>query len=148
MLVNYAGSRPLRPHAVTKIGNMFLASDYVLTHTELATMEGANEAARRAVNGILALSPGSAADCAVKPFDEPLQFLRNWDQRRLDGKKNWNFGWGKTLLSIGTHVAVAGCRTLVAAKNLLSGATVPPADLSRSSPLRAPGPADPATTTA
>jgi uncharacterized protein with NAD-binding domain and iron-sulfur cluster len=35
------------------IPNLFLASDYVRTHTDLATMEGANEAARRAVNGLL-----------------------------------------------------------------------------------------------
>ena len=33
--------------------NLFLASDYVRTYTDLATMEAANEAARRAVNGIL-----------------------------------------------------------------------------------------------
>ena len=39
--------------AVTRIGNLFLAADFVRTHTDLATMEGANEAARRAVNGIL-----------------------------------------------------------------------------------------------
>ena len=41
------------PDAVTRIPNLFLASDYVRTYTDLATMEGANEAARRAVNGIL-----------------------------------------------------------------------------------------------
>ena len=39
--------------AVTAIPNLFLASDYIQTYTDLATMEGANEAARRAVNGIL-----------------------------------------------------------------------------------------------
>ena len=33
--------------------NLFLAADYVRTYTDLATMEGANEAARRAVNAIL-----------------------------------------------------------------------------------------------
>ena len=43
----------LRPEAATAIPNLFLASDYVRTHTDLATMEGANEAARRAVNAIL-----------------------------------------------------------------------------------------------
>ena len=45
---------------MTRIPNLFLASDYVRTHTDLATMEGANEAARRAVNGILDAT-GSAA---------------------------------------------------------------------------------------
>ena len=36
-----------------RIPNLVLAADYVRTHTDLATMEGANEAARRAVNAIL-----------------------------------------------------------------------------------------------
>ena len=53
LLVNTANSWEDRPDAVTRIPNLFLASDYVRTHTDLATMEGANEAARRAVNGIL-----------------------------------------------------------------------------------------------
>ena len=50
----------LRPEAVTKIPNLFLASDYVRTDTDLATMEAANEAARRAVNGILEASGSDA----------------------------------------------------------------------------------------
>ena len=60
LLVNTAGSWAHRPDAVTRIPNLFLASDYVRTHTDLATMEGANEAARRAVNGILAASGSTA----------------------------------------------------------------------------------------
>src|SRR5215210_984887 len=51
LLVNTASSWADRPDAVTRIPNLFLASDYVRTPTDLATMEGANEAARRAVNG-------------------------------------------------------------------------------------------------
>ena len=43
----------LRPEATTATPNLFFASDYVRTHTDLATMERANEAARRAVNGML-----------------------------------------------------------------------------------------------
>ena len=53
LLVNTVGSWAWRPNAATAIENLFLASDYVRTYTDLATMEGANEAARRAVNGIL-----------------------------------------------------------------------------------------------
>ena len=53
LLINTAGSWADRPDAVTRIPNLFLAADFVRTHTDLATMEGANEAARRAVNGIL-----------------------------------------------------------------------------------------------
>ena len=53
LLVNTKGSWADRPDAATRIPNLFLAADYVRTYTDLATMEGANEAARRAVNGIL-----------------------------------------------------------------------------------------------
>ncbi len=53
LLVNRPGTLALRPTARTKISNMFLAADYVKTATNLACMEGANEAARHAVNAIL-----------------------------------------------------------------------------------------------
>ncbi len=53
LLVNRPGTLALRPDARTKISNMFLAADYVSTATNLACMEGANEAARLAVNAIL-----------------------------------------------------------------------------------------------
>ncbi len=53
LLINTIGSWRNRPDAVTAIENLFLASDYVRTHTDLASMEGANEAARRAVNGMV-----------------------------------------------------------------------------------------------
>ena len=46
LLINTAGSWEDRPEAVTAVDNLFLAADYVRTHTDLATMEGANEAAR------------------------------------------------------------------------------------------------------
>ena len=48
-----------------------LAADYVRTYTDLATMEGANEAARRAVNAILDATGSSAARCMVWPLREP-----------------------------------------------------------------------------
>ena len=54
LLVNTAGSWRHRPTAeLPEVDNLFLASDYVQTYTDLATMEAANEAARRAVNAIL-----------------------------------------------------------------------------------------------
>ena len=53
LLVNYVDTWRLRPEAVTRIPNLFLASDYVRTFTDIATMEGGNEAARRAVDGVL-----------------------------------------------------------------------------------------------
>lgn len=74
LLINTAGSWGDRPEAVTSIENLFLVSDYVRTHTDLATMEGANEAARRAVNGILDASGSSAPRCGVWPLEEPAIF--------------------------------------------------------------------------
>jgi hypothetical protein len=54
--------------------NLLLASDYVRTHTDLATMEGANEAARRAVNGILDRSGSTQPRCSVWALAEPAMF--------------------------------------------------------------------------
>ena len=48
-----------------------LAADYVRTNTDLATMEGANEAARRAVNAILDAGGSRAPRCEVWPLREP-----------------------------------------------------------------------------
>lgn len=77
LLVNITNSWQYRPEATIEIPNLFLASDYVRTYTDLATMEGANEAARRAVNGILAASGSSAAPCQLWPLKEPgIFFLR------------------------------------------------------------------------
>jgi uncharacterized protein with NAD-binding domain and iron-sulfur cluster len=74
LLVNTSGSWAHRPRAVTPVVNLFLASDYVRTHTDLATMESANEAARRAVNGILDASGSREPRCAVWSLSEPLLF--------------------------------------------------------------------------
>jgi uncharacterized protein with NAD-binding domain and iron-sulfur cluster len=82
LLVNTVGSWAKRPKARTEIPNLFLAADYVQTNTDLATMEGANEAARRAVNGILAESNSPAAPCQVWAFREPAVFdsLKAFDE--------------------------------------------------------------------
>jgi uncharacterized protein with NAD-binding domain and iron-sulfur cluster len=53
LFVHPRGSYAVRPDAQLRIPNLFLASDYVRTHTDLATMEAANEAARRAALAIL-----------------------------------------------------------------------------------------------
>jgi uncharacterized protein with NAD-binding domain and iron-sulfur cluster len=72
LLVNTAGSWPHRPSAdLPEVANLFLASDYVQTFTDLATMESANEAARRAVNAILDATDSDAERCCVWPLHEP-----------------------------------------------------------------------------
>ncbi len=74
LLVNTAGSWADRPQARTRIPNLLLASDFVRTHTDLATMEGANEAARRAVNAILDATGSPAERCPVWKLREPAIF--------------------------------------------------------------------------
>ena len=71
LLVNTTGSWTDRPDAVTKIRNLFLAADFVQTNTDLATMEAANEAARRAVNGILKASGSNEPPCYIFEMYEP-----------------------------------------------------------------------------
>jgi uncharacterized protein with NAD-binding domain and iron-sulfur cluster len=64
------------------VPNLFLASDYVKTTTDLPTMEGANEAARRAVNGILDLTGSTAARAQLFTFEEPAAFWFNrWEDQ-------------------------------------------------------------------
>ena len=72
LLVNTKGSWEHRPTAeLPEVDNLFLASDYVQTFTDLATMEAANEAARRAVNAILTASGSDAEPCGVWKLREP-----------------------------------------------------------------------------
>jgi uncharacterized protein with NAD-binding domain and iron-sulfur cluster len=83
LLVNTAGSWADRPEAALRaVPNLVLAADYVRTFTDLATMEGANEAARRAANAILDASGSRARRCDVWPLREPapLRPLRLLDR--------------------------------------------------------------------
>lgn len=75
LLVHPPGSWDVRPEAGTRIPNLVLASDYVKTHTNLATMEGANEAARRAVNAILERSGSTAGKSEIWPLVESGSIL-------------------------------------------------------------------------
>jgi uncharacterized protein with NAD-binding domain and iron-sulfur cluster len=86
LMINTAGSWAARPEAVTRIANLFLAADYVRTNTDIATMESANEAARRAVNGILDAAGTPASKCSVWDLDEPAVFkpFQALDRRRLE----------------------------------------------------------------
>lgn len=85
LLINTVGSWKNRPEAVTAIPNLFLAADFVRTHTDVASMESANEAARRAVNGVLAAAGATADACSVWRLDEPALFapLRALDRWRF-----------------------------------------------------------------
>ncbi len=91
LLVNLVDSWRLRPDAVTAIPNLFLASDYVRTHTDLATMEAANEAARRAVNGILDHCESGSNRCQVWELHEPEILLpwKEYDRARWERQLPW-----------------------------------------------------------
>lgn len=103
LMINTSGSLEYRPEAFTEIPNLFLASDYVRTNTDVACMEAANEAARRAVNALLDRAGSSAARVMVWPLKVPEIFRPFIDYDRLrfhlglrhaGAKQSW---WGKLL---------------------------------------------------
>jgi len=91
LLVNLVNTWDLRPTAHTQIPNFFLASDYVRTNTDLATMEAANEAARRAVNSILDYAGSNEPQCRIWKFNEPefLAFWQEQDHKRFEKGLPW-----------------------------------------------------------
>ena len=91
LLVSRVNTHRLRPAAETGVKHLYLASDYVNTYTDLATMEGANEAARRAVNAILTNHGINEGHYGVYPLEEPEIFkpFRDYDKKRFDQNKPW-----------------------------------------------------------
>ncbi|MBC7886077.1 MAG: FAD-dependent oxidoreductase [Saprospiraceae bacterium] len=102
LLVNQTNTWSLRPNAYTKIPNFYLASDYVKTNTDLATMEGANEAARRAVNCILDAEHKNNY-CTIWPLFSPgiLKLTQSYDKKRFKKGLDWtpNFPWWIKLIT-------------------------------------------------
>jgi uncharacterized protein with NAD-binding domain and iron-sulfur cluster len=92
LLVNYICTWDKRPDAFSLIPNLFLASDYVQTNTDIACMEAANEAARRAVNRILADAGVQAPPCKIWKLREPwiFWFWRRHDLSRYEQDLPWN----------------------------------------------------------
>jgi geranylgeranyl pyrophosphate synthase/uncharacterized protein with NAD-binding domain and iron-sulfur cluster len=119
LLVNLVDTWTLRPEATTQIPNLFLASDYVRTHTDLATMEGANEAARRAVNGFLDAVKWAGSRCEVWPLHEP-GILAPW---RLHDAARYRAGlpWDDTLTQIAVHAVRNASPLLARAAPALEG---------------------------
>ena len=93
-MTNKAGHLKWRPPAETDIDNLVLASDYVRTDIDLATMEGANEAGRRAANVINEKWYSGYEDCDVRPYPEPKTFA--WyhpiDKKAMDLGLPFSFG--------------------------------------------------------
>jgi uncharacterized protein with NAD-binding domain and iron-sulfur cluster len=84
LLINTVGSLKHRPEADTSIPNLVLAADYVRTDSDLACMESANEAARRATNAIIDRSGARADPCRLWSLEEPAVFdpLKRQDRVR------------------------------------------------------------------
>jgi uncharacterized protein with NAD-binding domain and iron-sulfur cluster len=106
-LTNEANSLQYRPAAGTGIGNLMLASDYVRTYCDIATMEGANEAGRRAANAVIDAEnvlgsnaippPAPIQRCGVWKYPEPFVFqtAQLLDKELLNA--NSPFSWGSLL---------------------------------------------------
>ncbi len=109
LLVNNINTWNLRPEASCGIKNLFFASDYVKTNTDLATMEGANEAARRTVNCILSSDNYPAKMCEIWEFSEPwfLSLTKKFDKKRFEQGLPWTIKaplWMLIITAIGALV--------------------------------------------
>ncbi|MFD5130449.1 hydroxysqualene dehydroxylase [Streptomyces olindensis] len=84
LLVHPTGTFHNRPTARTKVPNFFLAGDYVRTDVDLASMEGANESARHAVNALLDADDSDIERCRVWELYRPpeLEPLKRVDELR------------------------------------------------------------------
>jgi uncharacterized protein with NAD-binding domain and iron-sulfur cluster len=89
LFINRPNSWFLRPKVTTKIPNLLLASDYVQTQADLACMECACEAGRRAVNALLSKSGSAQAFCRTYPLDMPFKPLRIADKVAFDLGIDW-----------------------------------------------------------
>ncbi|SCK30437.1 NAD-binding domain and a Fe-S cluster-containing protein [Variovorax sp. HW608] len=94
LFINTPSSWGKRPQAGTGIENLVLASDYVQTNADLACMDSANEAGRRAVNALLDRTGSAAPRCQIWDMGMPELFLpfRMHDQERWDEGLPWDGG--------------------------------------------------------
>ncbi|MCT9094158.1 FAD-dependent oxidoreductase [Streptomyces sp. ASQP_92] len=76
LLINTTDSWAARPRAATAATNLFMAGDYVRSPVNLATMEGANQSARLAVNALLEKAGSTGAPAAVHALHQPEELER------------------------------------------------------------------------
>jgi hypothetical protein len=115
LLVNRVHSWTLRPDAYSLIPNLYLASDYVRTNTSMATMEAANEAARRAVNALIVRSGVRGVPlCEIRQLPAPafLGPARDHDAKRFAQGLPWSrhLPLGVVLRQQATLIATAVAR--------------------------------------
>jgi uncharacterized protein with NAD-binding domain and iron-sulfur cluster len=82
LFISTPGAWKNRPSARTRIPNLMLAADYVRVNIDTASMEGANEAGRRAANAVLDASGSRTEPAAVHALYRPPEFepLRRADE--------------------------------------------------------------------
>jgi uncharacterized protein with NAD-binding domain and iron-sulfur cluster len=83
LFIQQPGSWNLRPNSTTRIPNLFLAGDWVRNNINVTTMEGANEGARLAVNGLLAAAGSSAPRCTLGNLYVPPEFALDKAEDRV-----------------------------------------------------------------
>ncbi|RII13459.1 hypothetical protein DSC45_24205 [Streptomyces sp. YIM 130001] len=85
LLFHPVGTLHNRPTAKTAVPNFFLAGDYIRVPIELASMEGANSAARMAVNALLDQTGSDAERCKLTPMhrEAALEALKEEDLVRF-----------------------------------------------------------------
>jgi uncharacterized protein with NAD-binding domain and iron-sulfur cluster len=109
LLINCPGRWDHRPSAAPAgLSNLLLAADYVRSNTDLATMEGANEAARRAVNAILDREQIAGDRCAIfelyypdvlAPFRKLAAVWAVLDEARFEKDEKWRLPFDLDLSS-------------------------------------------------
>jgi uncharacterized protein with NAD-binding domain and iron-sulfur cluster len=86
LVVNTVDSLRSRPYPDTEAPNLAVAGDYARVETDLATMEAANEAGRRAANAVLDTAGDRSPRVEVWGLDEPRAFepLKRQDRVRYE----------------------------------------------------------------
>jgi len=84
LLINTVDSYGHRPPADPEVPNLYLAADHVRTHSDLASMEAANEAGRRAANAVVDDADLGALHADVWELPEPSVFEPLKAQDRLN----------------------------------------------------------------
>ncbi|SFF33410.1 NAD-binding domain and a Fe-S cluster-containing protein [Spirosoma endophyticum] len=94
LLVNTIVTNALRPDSHTRVDNLYLAADFVRTHSDLADMDTANEAARKAVNNILDKDGRKSEFCKTATYVLPtllglFSLARRFDKRNFQRGLPW-----------------------------------------------------------
>jgi uncharacterized protein with NAD-binding domain and iron-sulfur cluster len=88
LFISTPGAWGNRPEARTRLPNLFLAADYVRVNIDTASMEGANEAGRRACNAVLDAARSGAQPAAIHSLYRPPE----WEPLRVADEQRWRLG--------------------------------------------------------